>query len=92
MFTQPIREFSIVSNSYQIFALKNQIYVYRTRELHDCIKTSSNEKGIYSCATFKGDDLRLIIATLGEKSVCSVQIKDFTFEKDFLIENIFGSN
>ena len=43
-----------------------------------------------SYATFKADDLRLILATIGEKSQCSVQIKDFAFQREFVIENIFG--
>jgi len=48
--------------------LKNQVYIYKGRELFDCIKTTDNDKGLMSYATFKADDLRLILATLGEKS------------------------
>jgi hypothetical protein len=51
-----------------------------------------NEKGIFSCATFKDDESRLIIATLSDKSLCSVQIRDYTFDKDFLLENVFGED
>lgn len=92
MFSQPIRELSIINKNYQAFALQNQIYIYSKRDLYDCIKTASNEKGIFSFATFKDDDHRLILATISEKSQCSIQIRDFTFDKDFIIENVFGDN
>ena len=75
-----------------MFALKTQIYIYKNRELFDCVKTAQNDKGIYSCATFKDDESRFMIATLSEKSVCSLQIRDFTFDKDYHIENVFGED
>jgi hypothetical protein len=33
-----------------------------------------------------------MIATLSEKTVCSVQIRDYTFDRDYQIENIFGDS
>eukprot|EP00347_Sterkiella_histriomuscorum_P017967 403347293 len=92
MFNTQVKDMSIINKHYQSFALKSQIYLYKKRELFDCIKTSDNEKGLYSYATFQADDLRLILATLSEKSRCSIQVKDFSFKSDYQIENIFGDN
>jgi hypothetical protein len=33
-----------------------------------------------------------MVATLSEKSTCGIQIRDFTFKKDFAIEKIFGED
>jgi hypothetical protein len=90
MFASEIKEMTILNKFYQAFALRNQLYIYNKRDLFDCIKTANNEKGIFSFATFSNDDHRLIVATLSEKSLCGLQIRDFTFKKDFTIEKIFG--
>lgn len=52
MFNSNVKDMSIINKHYQAFALKNQIYLYKKRDLFDCIKTSNNEKGLYSFATF----------------------------------------
>lgn len=54
------------------------------------IKTADNQKGLFSCETFRDDDDRLILATISEKSLTSVQIKDYTSYADYEITNIFG--
>jgi hypothetical protein len=82
----------LLNRHYQAFALRNSLYLYRKRELVDCLKTAPNDRGIFSFATFKGDEHRLMLATLAEKSRCSLQLKDYTFNKEFLLENIFGDN
>ncbi|CDW91584.1 UNKNOWN [Stylonychia lemnae] len=90
MFSTQIKDVQIVNRHYQAFALKNQMYIYKGRDLFDCIKTADNDKGLFSFATFKADDLRLILATISEKSQCSLQIKDFAFQREFMIDNVFG--
>lgn len=91
MFASEIREISIVSKHYQVFAMINQIYIYKNwTELFDCVRTATNERGIFSCASFKGDDHRFMIATIGEKTRCGFQIKDYVFRKDMTVDKVFG--
>ena len=66
--------------------------MYKKRDLVDCVKTADNLKGLCSYATFSADDYRLIMATLSEKSKCSIQIKDYTFKCEYEVENVFGDN
>ena len=71
--------------------MTNQIYMYKNwNELFDRLKTSENQRGIFACSSFKGDDDRFMIATLTERSKCGVQIKDFVFDKSMEILKIFG--
>lgn len=91
MFTDELREISIVNKHYQVFAMARQIYIYKNwTELFDCLRTQNNEVGIFACASFKGDEERFMIATVSEKSRCSVQIRDYVFKKDLVIGSVFG--
>ena len=40
--------------------------MYNSKDLFDIIKTADNENGVFSCATFRDDSDRLIIATISE--------------------------
>jgi hypothetical protein len=40
-FTSNVRNLQIVNKHYQVYALNNQIYIYKNwSELYDCLKTS----------------------------------------------------
>lgn len=58
------------------------------------MKTANNdEKGLFSAATFNDDEHRFMIATLSEKSVTSITIRDFYFgDRDYSIDNVFGDD
>lgn len=72
--------------------MTNQIYIYKNwTELFDCVRTATNERGIFSCASFKGDDYRFMIATIDEKTRCGFQIKDYVFNKDLFVDHVFGN-
>lgn len=58
--------------------------------MFDKLITANNERGVFSCSTFKDDEHRFMIATIAEKSMCNVQIRDYTFDRDYQIENVFG--
>jgi hypothetical protein len=92
MFTSDLRNVHIVNKHYQVFAMTNQIYIYKNwNELFDIVKTSPNDNGIFACASFKADEHRFILSTVGERSRCHVQIKDYVFNKDMNIEKVFGN-
>ena len=62
-------------------------------ELFDCLKTTpGNERGIFSCATFRGDEHRFMLATLSDVSKCSIQLKDYIFDKELLLSDVFGND
>ena len=94
MFGSEIKDMQIVNKHYQVFSMHDRTYIYKNwTELYDCVKTSSgNERGIFACASFKGDEHRFMIATLSDKSKCQVQIKDYVFGKELTVANIFGDD
>ena len=54
------------------------------------MKTCDNEKGIFSCATFRDDDDILMLAAFSPNSKLSLVVKDYNSNEDFPVENIFG--
>jgi hypothetical protein len=92
MFSSQLRRIEVVNKHYQVFAMEERTYIYKNwAELYDCLKTScGNERGVFACAPFKGDEQRFIVAALSDKSRCCVQIKDYVFARDFQVEGIFG--
>lgn len=73
MFRSELKEISVVNKHYQVFAMNNLIYIYKNwNELFDSLKTANNERGVFACASFKGDERRFMIATLSDKNKCCV--------------------
>jgi hypothetical protein len=54
------------------------------------VKTADNSSGLISFTTFNEDEDRIMIATLSAKSITSIQIKDYSLNQDYTIDNIFG--
>ena len=77
-----------VNRLYQVYALKNALYIYQQKELFDIINTAENLKGLFSMTTF--DEDRFMVATISEKSVTSVQIREYPSYTTYEIENVFG--
>ena len=44
---------------------------------------------MFSCASFKGDEHRFMIATLMQRNRCSVMVRDYVFNRDLQIPNVF---
>ena len=74
----------------QVFAIKNQIYVYKQRDLYDIVKTCESDKGVFSTATFRDDDDMLMLAVFSPTSKLSLVVKDYNSNQDLFLENIFG--
>jgi hypothetical protein len=73
--------------------MTNQIYLYKNwTELFDRLKTAPNERGVFTCAPFLGDEHRFMVASIGEKKRTSVQIKDYVFNKTIEIPAVFGDD
>lgn len=91
LFGSSLREIQIVNKHFQVYAMSSQIYLYKSwSELHDRLKTSENDRGVFACSSFKGDDDRFMIATLSEKNRCGIQITDYVFGKSLEIPQVFG--
>ena len=92
-FVQDVKHIQLVNRHFQIFALASQVYVYKNwTEIFDCLRTAPNERGTFACASFQGDEHRFILITIGEKSKCQVQIKDYVLARDFTIDEVFGDD
>lgn len=79
----------MVNRLFSIFIIKSAVYLYEKKQLYDIIKTNDNPNGVFCTSTFR-DDSRLIVGTIHENSGTSIQIKDYTLHKDYIIEHIFG--
>jgi hypothetical protein len=90
-FGSELRQIQIINKHYQVFAMDQKTYIYKNwAELYDCVKTScGNERGVFACAAFKGDEQRFIIASLSDTSKCNVQVKDYVFGRELKVANIF---